>query len=560
MAPTTTTPPRLVLEPGAQPSLTGTTLHCKDWQAEGALRMFLNNLHADVAERPEDLVVYGGTGKAARDWTAAQAIVDTLQRLEPDETMLVQSGKPVAVFKTHAHAPKVLIANSNLVGKWANWDHFRDLERRGLMMYGQMTAGSWIYIGTQGILQGTYETFAAAADKRFGGTLKGTLSVTAGCGGMGGAQPLAVTMNEGTCLIADVDPARIEFRRRTDYVDEVVEGLDAAIDRALAAKAAGEAVSIGVVANATELLARLIERDITPEVLTDQTSAHDPLGGYVPDGMSLAEADALRESDPAEYQKHSFATMGRHVEAMLELQRRGAETFDYGNNLRAFAQEEAGVANAFDFPGFVPAYIRPLFCEGMGPFRWAALSGDPEDIRRTDEAILRLFPHKESLVRWIKMAGERVAFQGLPSRICWLGYGERHVAGLEFNRMVRDGELSAPIVLGRDHLDCGSVASPNRETEAMKDGTDAVADWPLLNGMTAVASGASWVSMHHGGGVGIGYSQHSGQVCVCDGTPEMDERLRAVLTNDPGMGVVRHVDAGYEEAEATRRERGVDIP
>jgi urocanate hydratase len=560
MAPSTTTPPRLVLEPGAQPSLTGTTLHCKDWQAEGALRMFLNNLHADVAERPEDLVVYGGTGKAARDWTAAQAIVDTLQRLEPDETMLVQSGKPVAVFKTHAHAPKVLIANSNLVGKWANWDHFRDLERRGLMMYGQMTAGSWIYIGTQGILQGTYETFAAAADKRFGGTLKGTLSVTAGCGGMGGAQPLAVTMNEGTCLIADVDPARIEFRRRTDYVDEVVEGLDAAIDRALAAKAAGEAVSIGVVANATELLARLIERDITPEVLTDQTSAHDPLGGYVPDGMSLAAADALRESDPAEYQKHSFATMGRHVEAMLELQRRGAETFDYGNNLRAFAQEEAGVANAFDFPGFVPAYIRPLFCEGMGPFRWAALSGDPEDIRRTDEAILRLFPHKESLVRWIKMAGERVAFQGLPSRICWLGYGERHVAGLEFNRMVRDGELSAPIVLGRDHLDCGSVASPNRETEAMKDGTDAVADWPLLNGMTAVASGASWVSMHHGGGVGIGYSQHSGQVCVCDGTPEMDERLRAVLTNDPGMGVVRHVDAGYEEAEATRRERGVDIP
>ncbi|MGB0684974.1 MAG: urocanate hydratase [Planctomycetota bacterium] len=559
MAPTTTTPPRLVLEPGAQPSLTGTTLHCKDWQAEGALRMFLNNLHADVAERPEDLVVYGGTGKAARDWTAAQAIVDTLQRLEPDETMLVQSGKPVAVFKTHAHAPKVLIANSNLVGKWANWDHFRDLERRGLMMYGQMTAGSWIYIGTQGILQGTYETFAECARRHFGGSLAGTLSVTGGCGGMGGAQPLAVTMNEGTCLIADVDPARIEFRRRTDYVDEVVEGLDAAIDRALAAKAAGEAVSIGVVANATELLARLIERDITPEVLTDQTSAHDPLGGYVPDGMSLAAADALRESDPAEYQKHSFATMGRHVEAMLELQRRGAETFDYGNNIRQMALEE-GLDNAFDFPGFVPAYIRPLFCEGMGPFRWAALSGDPEDIRRTDEAILRLFPHKESLVRWIKMAGERVAFQGLPSRICWLGYGERHVAGLEFNRMVRDGELSAPIVLGRDHLDCGSVASPNRETEAMKDGTDAVADWPLLNGMTAVASGASWVSMHHGGGVGIGYSQHSGQVCVCDGTPEMDERLRAVLTNDPGMGVVRHVDAGYEEAEATRRERGVDIP
>jgi len=559
MAPTTTSPDRIVLKPGAQPSLTGTTLNCKDWQAEGALRMFLNNLHADVAERPEDLVVYGGTGKAARDWDAAQKIVDTLQRLESDETMLVQSGKPVAVFKTHKHAPKVLIANSNLVGKWANWEHFRDLERKGLMMYGQMTAGSWIYIGTQGILQGTYETFAAAANKRFGGTLKNTLSVTAGCGGMGGAQPLAVTMNEGTCLIADVDPARIEFRRRTKYVDEVVDGIDAAIDRALEAKAAGEAVSIGVACNATELLARLIERDITPEVLTDQTSAHDPLGGYVPDGMTLAEADTLRESNPEEYQKHSFATMGRHVKLMLELQERGSETFDYGNNLRAFAQEEAGVENAFDFPGFVPAYIRPLFCEGMGPFRWAALSGDPEDIRKTDEAILRLFPHKASLVRWIKMAGEQVAFQGLPSRICWLGYGERHVAGLEFNRMVRDGELSAPIVLGRDHLDCGSVASPNRETEAMKDGTDAVADWPLLNGMVAVASGASWVSMHHGGGVGIGYSQHSGQVCVCDGSAEMDERLKAVLTNDPGMGVVRHVDAGYEEAMACRDERGVDV-
>lgn len=559
MSEANTSPSRIVLIPGAQPSITGTELNCKDWQAEGALRMFLNNLHADVAERPEDLVVYGGTGKAARNWEAAQKIVDTLQRLEVDETMLVQSGKPVAVFKTHKNAAKVLIANSNLVGKWANWDHFRELEQKGLMMYGQMTAGSWIYIGAQGILQGTYETFAAAANKRFGGTLKNTLSVTAGCGGMGGAQPLAVTMNEGTCLIADVDPARIQFRVRTKFVDEVVDGIDPAIDRALAAKAAGEAVSIGVACNATELLARLIEREITPEVLTDQTSAHDPLGGYVPDGMTLAEANALRESDPEEYQKHSFATMGRHVELMLELQKRGSETFDYGNNLRAFAQEEAGVENAFDFPGFVPAYIRPLFCEGMGPFRWAALSGDPEDIRKTDEAILRLFPHKESLVRWIKMAQERVAFQGLPSRICWLGYGERHLAGLEFNRMVRDGELSAPIVLGRDHLDCGSVASPNRETEAMKDGTDAVADWPLLNGMVAVASGASWVSMHHGGGVGIGYSQHSGQVCVCDGTPEMDARLEAVLTNDPGMGVVRHVDAGYAEAEACRDERNVDV-
>jgi len=560
MASTAQSRKRIVLTPGAQPSLTGTQLHCKDWHAEGALRMFLNNLHADVAERPEDLVVYGGTGQAARDWESAQAIVDTLQRLEVDETMLVQSGKPVGVFKTHAHAPKVLIANSNLVGKWANWDHFRDLAAQGLMMYGQMTAGSWIYIGTQGILQGTYETLAAVGEKRFGGTLKNTLTVTAGLGGMGGAQPLAVTMNEGTCLIADVEQSRIDFRLRTKYLDECAASLDEAIDRALVAKVQGEAVSIGVCCNATELLQTLVDRDITPEVLTDQTSAHDPLNGYVPDGMTFQEAVGLREKDAAVYQKESFRTMGRHVKLMLELQSRGAETFDYGNNLRAFAQEEAGVENAFDFPGFVPAYIRPLFCEGMGPFRWVALSGDPEDIRKTDEAILRLFPEKESLCRWIKMARERIAFQGLPSRICWLGYGERHIAGLEFNRMVRDGELSAPIVLGRDHLDCGSVASPNRETEAMKDGTDAVADWPLLNGMLAVASGASWVSMHHGGGVGIGYSQHSGQVCVCDGTIEADARLKAVLTNDPGTGVMRHVDAGYEEAIQCMNERGVDIP
>lgn len=550
----------LTITPGAQQAPHGSELHCKDWQAEGALRMFLNNLDAEVAERPEDLVVYGGTGRAARDWEAAQKIVTTLQRLEKDETMLVQSGKPVAVFRTHPYAPKVLIANSNLVGKWANWDHFRDLERRGLMMYGQMTAGSWIYIGTQGILQGTYETFAAAAAKCFDGTLKGRLCVTAGVGGMGGAQPLSVTMNEGTCLICDVDQSRLEVRQRTRYLDEIAADLDAGIERALAAQAAGEAVSIGVCCNATELLQALIDRNITPDVLTDQTSAHDPLAGYVPDGTTLEQALALRESDPAAYQLESFRTMGRHVRQMLKLQQRGAETFDYGNNLRAFAQEEAGVENAFDFPGFVPAYIRPLFCEGMGPFRWAALSGDPADIHKTDAAILRLFPHKESLCRWIKLAGERVAFQGLPARICWLGYGERHVAGLEFNRMVRDGELSAPIVLGRDHLDCGSVASPNRETEAMKDGSDAVADWPLLNGMLAVAGGASWVSMHHGGGVGIGYSQHSGQVCVCDGSAEMDERIRAVLTNDPGMGVVRHVDAGYDRAEEVRHQRGVDIP
>ncbi|MCP4092184.1 MAG: urocanate hydratase [Planctomycetes bacterium] len=559
-APSSETRPRLVLTPGPQQAPTGTTLNCKDWQAEAALRMFLNNLDGDVAERPEDLVVYGGTGKAARDWESAQKIVDTLQRLELDETMIVQSGKPVAVFRTHKWAPKVLIANSNLVGKWANWEHFRELEDRGLMMYGQMTAGSWIYIGTQGILQGTYETLAAIADRSFKGTLKNTLTVTGGVGGMGGAQPLAVVMNEGTCLIADVEQSRIDFRLRTRYLDECAPSIDDAIDRALEAKENGEAVSIGVCCNATELLQRLLERDVTPDILTDQTSAHDPLNGYVPDGMSFEKAVDLRAADPAAYQRESFRTMGRHVELMLEHQSHGAETFDYGNNLRAFAKEEAGVDNAFDFPGFVPAYIRPLFCEGQGPFRWAALSGDPEDIRKTDEAILRLFPEKKALARWIKMAQERVEFQGLPCRICWLGYGERHIAGLEFNRMVRDGELSAPVAVGRDHLDCGSVASPNRETEGMKDGTDAVADWPLLNGMLAVAGGASWVSMHHGGGVGIGYSQHSGQVVVCDGSAEMDERIRAVMTNDPGMGVVRHVDAGYQEAETCRQDRGVDIP
>jgi urocanate hydratase len=537
--------PVTILSGTAQRAPRGPELHCADWHAEGALRMFLNNLDAEVAERPQDLVVYGGTGKAARDWDAAQKIVATLQRLAPDETLLVQSGKPVAVFRTHAHAPRVLIANSNLVGKWANWEHFRELERRGLMMYGQMTAGSWIYIGTQGILQGTYETFAAVANKRFGGTLKGRVCVTAGLGGMGGAQPLAVTMNEGVALVADVDRSRIEFRRRTRYLDQVAPDLEEAIQMAWSAAQRGATVSIGVCCNATELLAELVRRDLTPDVLTDQTSAHDPLNGYVPDGMTLEGALSLRAAAPAEYERKSYATMGRHVRAMLELQRRGAETFDYGNNLRAFAKEQAGVANAFDFPGFVAAYIRPLFCEGQGPFRWAALSGEAEDIRKTDEAILRLFPHKQSLARWIRMAQQRVAFQGLPARICWLGFGERDKAGLEFNRMVRAGELSAPIVIGRDHLDCGSVASPNRETEAMLDGSDAVADWPLLNGMLAVASGASWVSMHHGGGVGIGYSQHSGQVTVCDGSPAMDARIRAVLTNDPGIGVVRHLDAGY---------------
>ena len=555
----TTVQPRIDIEAGAQRAPRGTELHCRDWHAEAALRMFLNNLDAEVAERPEDLVVYGGTGRAARDWESARRIVAALQRLEPDQTLLVQSGKPVAVFRTHRHSPRVLIANSNLVGKWADWEHFRELERKGLIMYGQMTAGSWIYIGTQGILQGTYETFAAVARKRFGGSLRGRLCVTAGLGGMGGAQPLAVTMNEGVCLICDVEQARIDFRLRTRYLDEQAPDLERAIGRALEAKEKGEAVSIGVCCNATELLGALVERGVTPDALTDQTSAHDPLNGYVPDGMPFEEALELRRRDPAEYERRSYATMGRHVRSMLTLQERGAETFDYGNNLRAFAREKAGVENAFDFPGFVPAYIRPLFCEGQGPFRWAALSGDPEDLYRTDEAILRLFPEKEHLVRWIRLARERVAFQGLPARICWLGYGERHRAGLEFNRMVREGELSAPVVIGRDHLDCGSVASPNRETEAMKDGSDAIADWPLLNGMLAVAGGASWVSMHHGGGVGIGYSQHSGQVVCCDGSPEMDARIEAVLTNDPGLGVARHADAGYEEARRCAEETGLDL-
>ncbi|TAH36838.1 MAG: urocanate hydratase [Planctomycetota bacterium] len=546
------------LRPGPQHAPHGPELHCADWHAEAALRMFLNNLDPEVGERPQDLVVYGGTGKAARNWDCARKIAQTLQRLQPDETLLVQSGKPVAVFRTHRGSPRVLIANSNLVGRWATWEHFRELERRGLMMYGQMTAGSWIYIGTQGILQGTYETFAAVAAKRFGGSLGRRLCVSAGLGGMGGAQPLAITMNEGVALIADVDPARIAFRRRTRYLDEVAPDLEAAIARARAARQEGEAVSIGVCCNATELLQALLDRGIVPDALTDQTSAHDPLHGYVPDGLSLEAALRLRRADPADYERRAFATMGRHVRLMLELQRRGAETFDYGNNLRAFARERAGVDNAFDFPGFVPAYIRPLFCAGQGPFRWAALSGDPADIAVTDDAILELFPDKPHLARWIRLARERVAFQGLPARICWLGYGERDRAGLAFNRLVRDGRVQAPIVIGRDHLDCGSVASPNRETEAMLDGSDAVADWPLLNGMLAVASGASWVSMHHGGGVGIGYSQHSGQAVVCDGSPEMDVRLQRVLTNDPGIGVARHADAGY--AETAGALRGLDLP
>lgn len=544
---------------GPQRAPRGPERTCKTWAAEGALRMLMNNLDAEVAEIPEELVVYGGTGKAARNWECFHAIVKSLRELEPDETLLVQSGKPVGVFRTHERAPRVLIANSNLVGNWANWDHFRKLEEAGKMMYGQMTAGSWIYIGTQGILQGTYETFAASARAHFGGTLRNRLVVTAGLGGMGGAQPLAATMNEATCLAADIDADRIDFRIRTRYVDERIDDLDAAIDKALEWKAAGVAKSIGVTCSATDLLQRLIDRDIVPDVLTDQTSAHDPLRGYVPDGLTNQEATALRESDPAEYERRSFDTMKRHCTQMIELQARGADTFDYGNNLRGHAKE-AGLENAFDFEGFVPKYIRPQFCEGRGPFRWAALSGDPADIAVTDRIILELFPDDEPLARWIRLAGERVAFQGLPARICWLGYGERARAGLAFNEAVRRGEISAPVVIGRDHLDCGSVASPNRETEAMKDGTDAVADWAILNALVNTASGASWVSFHHGGGVGMGYSLHSGQVTVADGTDAAAEALERVLTADPGMGVIRHADAGYEEAQRCAAERGVKIP
>ncbi|MEM9380350.1 MAG: urocanate hydratase [Planctomycetota bacterium] len=544
---------------GPQRAPRGRERTCKTWAAEAALRMLMNNLDPDVAEVPEELVVYGGTGKAARNWECFQAIVRTLRRLEPDETLLVQSGKPVGVFRTHERAPRVLIANSNLVGNWANWDHFRRLEEAGKMMYGQMTAGSWIYIGTQGILQGTYETFAAAARRHFGGSLRNRLVVTGGLGGMGGAQPLAATMNEGTFLAADVDPERIDFRIRTRYLDERIDDLDAAIDRALEWKAEGVAKSIGVPCNAVDLLSRLVAREIVPDVLTDQTSAHDPLGGYVPSGMSLQDALALRDADPARYQELSFATMVEHCRLMIDLQARGADTFDYGNNLRGHARE-GGLENAFDFEGFVPKYVRPLFCEGKGPFRWAALSGDPEDIAVTDRIVLDLFPEDHQLARWIKMAGERVAFQGLPARICWLGYGERASAGRAFNEAVADGRISAPVVIGRDHLDCGSVASPNRETEAMKDGTDAVADWAILNALVNVSCGASWVSFHHGGGVGMGYSLHAGQVTVADGTPEGAEALERVLTADPGMGVIRHVDAGYAEAEACARDRDVDVP
>jgi urocanate hydratase len=538
----------------------GTTLQCKGWGQEAALRMLMNNLDPEVAEHPEDLVVYGGNGRAARSWEAFDAIVASLERLENDETLLVQSGKPVGIARTHADAPRVLIANSNLVGKWATWEHFRELERLGLMMYGQMTAGSWIYIGTQGILQGTYETFGAAGLKHFGTSdLTGRLVVTAGLGGMGGAQPLAATMNNATCLVFEVDPTRAQRRIETGYVDEIADSIDDGIQRALRYKALGLAKSVGVIANAVDGIEALLAQNVVPDLLTDQTSAHDPLGGYIPRGLSIAEADALRESDPDGYNERSIATMGDHVRAMLALMRRGAHTFDYGNNLRAGAQE-AGVEDAFDFPGFVPAYIRPLFCEGKGPFRWVALSGDPQDIYETDRVIRELFPEDTALARWLLLATEKVQFQGLPSRICWLGYGERAKAGLAFNELVRSGRVKAPIVIGRDHLDCGSVASPNRETEAMRDGSDAVADWPILNALLNAVNGASWVSFHQGGGVGMGYSMHSGQVIVADGTDAAARRLERVLTGDPATGVFRHADAGYERAVDVAKERGVRIP
>lgn len=537
---------------------TGPELHCKGWEQEAAYRMLLNNIDPAVAERPEDLVVYGGRGKAARNHEALDQILRCLKTLENHETLLVQSGKPVAIVPTHPAAPRVLISNSQLVPKWANWDHFNELEKRGLMMYGQMTAGSWIYIGTQGIVQGTYETFAEAARQHFQGSLAGTLSVTAGLGGMGGAQPLAVTMNDGVCLVAEVDRWRIDKRLETKYLDTAFRDIDQAINEALKSKAAGIARSIGVECNIIHLLERLLERDVKPDLITDQTSAHDPDLGYYPGQISAKKAIELRDTDLNIYRKLVAQSMARHVELILDFQEKGSIAFDYGNNLRAGAQE-AGVKNAFDYPGFVPAFIRPLFCQGKGPFRWAALSGDPADIYATDELMLQLFPRNESLHRWIKLAQEKVAFQGLPARICWLGQGERTKAGLAINEMVRSGQLKAPIVIGRDHLDTGSVASPNRETEAMLDGSDAVADWPILNALMNTAGGASWVSLHHGGGVGMGYSIHAGMVIVADGSHAAEEKLQRVLRNDPGLGVIRHADAGYKLAEETAKMHDLDL-
>lgn len=537
----------------------GTTLNTKGWVQEGALRMLLNNLDPEVAERPQDLVVYGGSGKAARNWDCLKAIVKELTELENDETLLVQSGKPVGKFRSHEDAPRVLIANSNLVGHWANWDYFRDLERKGLIMFGQMTAGSWIYIGTQGILQGTYETFAALAQKHFGGSLKGKIVLTAGLGGMGGAQPLAVTMNDGIALCIEVDETRIDRRVETKYLDVKAYNLDHALKLAKEAQEKGKPLSIGVLGNAAEILPELLRLKFLPDALTDQTSAHDPLTGYIPKGYNLEDAAKLRSSDPETYVDLSTKSIVEHVEAMLEFQKRGAITFDYGNNIRQVAHDK-GVHNAFNFPGFVPAYIRPLFCEGKGPFRWAALSGETSDIERIDRAILENFAHDKPLCKWIRMASEKVAFQGLPARICWLGYGDRMKMGLLMNQLVASGEVKAPIVIGRDHLDSGSVASPNRETESMKDGSDAIADWVYLNAMINAVGGASWVSLHHGGGVGIGYSLHSGQVIVADGTIDADRRLKRVLTTDPGMGVIRHADAGYDEAIDFAKKSGVHIP
>ncbi len=538
---------------------TGTTLQCKGWLQEAAFRMIQNNLDPQVAERPEDLVVYGGIGKAARNWPSFDAILNALKKLENDETLLVQSGKPVGIIRTHEDAPRVLLANSNLVPKWATWEHFHELDKKGLMMYGQMTAGSWIYIGTQGIIQGTYETFVEAGRQHFGGSLRGKIILTAGLGGMGGAQPLAGVF-AGACVLAvDVDPTRIQKRLETKYIDEVATSLDDAIARVRKYAASGEAKSVGVLGNMATVIQQCIDKNFVPDLLTDQTSAHDPLFGYIPEGLSLQQASDLRTTDQKKYLGQVYDSIAKHVRGMLELKKRGAITFDYGNNIRARAFDH-GVKDAFSFPGFVPAYIRPLFCRGSGPFRWVALSGDPQDIKVTDEALKKLFPHKKELLRWLEMADQRIAFQGLPARICWLEYGERAQAGALFNELVRTGKVSAPLVIGRDHLDCGSVASPNRETEAMKDGSDAVSDWPLLNFGANIACGATWVSFHHGGGVGMGYSQHAGQVIVADGTPAAARRLERVLTADPAMGIFRHVDAGYEEAKIVAKERGVHLP
>ena len=539
---------------------TGTRLNCKGWHQEAAYRMIQNNLDPENAENPDELIVYGGLGKAARNWEAFDAILESLKKLENDETLLIQSGKPVAVFKTHEYSPRVLISNSMLVPKWANWDHFRELDKKGLMMYGQMTAGSWIYIGTQGILQGTYETLSELARQHFGGSLKGTLTLTGGLGGMGGAQPLAVTMNEGVNITIEVDPHRIQRRFETKYLDTSTANLDEALQLAQDAKEKGKALSIGLLGNCADILPEIVKRGIVPEVVTDQTSAHDELNGYVPHGLSFEEALALRKSNPEEYISMSFQSMADHCRAMLDLQKMGSITFDYGNNLRGQAKENGGVKNAFDFPGFVPAFIRPLFCEGKGPFRWVALSGEPDDIYKTDAKVLELFPEDEALKRWITLAQKKVQFQGLPARICWLGFRERNLFGEAINHMVASGELKAPIVIGRDHLDAGSVASPNRETESMRDGSDAVADWPILNALLSTAGGTSWTSVHHGGGVGMGLAIHAGVVIVADGTPEMKERLNRVLTNDPGLGVARHADAGYEKAVHIAQERDLIIP